>query len=74
MAECECLVKCLFFNDRMQNIPAVANMLKDKYCHGNSSECARYMVFKSLGRERVPGDLFPNQVDRAEKIIAEAAA
>jgi hypothetical protein len=29
------------------------------------------MVFKALGRERVPADLFPNQTDLAEKLIAQ---
>ena len=31
------------------------------------------MVFKAIGRENVPKDLFPNQSDRAKKIINDAS-
>ena len=72
MADCECLAGCLFFNDRMADMPTMANMYKRNYCRGDSSKCARYMVFKALGRESVPVDLFPNMADRARAIIGQA--
>ena len=68
MADCECLPKCPFFNDKMANMPAVANMYKKQFCQGDNSTCARYRVNKS-GAE-VPVDLFPNDSARADKIIA----
>ncbi len=74
MADCECLAKCIFFNDRMASKPATAQILKKQYCQGNSSECARYVVFKALGGEHVPPDLYPSQKDRVEKILASARA
>ena len=70
MADCELLAGCIFFNDKMKDMPATANLLKNKYCRNDSSTCARYMVFKALGRPGVPVDLFPQQVEKAEKIIA----
>ncbi len=69
MADCDLIGGCIFFNDKMRNMPATAEILKNKYCRDNSSPCARYMVFKALGRERVPADLFPQQQDKAENII-----
>lgn len=69
MAGCELIEGCIFFNDKMQNMPATANILKSKYCQGDFLSCARYMVFKVLGRPKVPPDLFPQQADRAEQII-----
>lgn len=69
MPDCECLAKCPFFNDKMDSVPAVAEMLKSKFCKGDNSGCARYMVFKTKGREHVPADLFPRHVDRAKEII-----
>ena len=71
MADCECLPKCLFFNDQMANMPAISEMFKKKYCNGDFSQCARYMVFKAVGKEKVPNDLFPNNTDGAEKTILE---
>ncbi len=69
MAECECLPKCPFFHDKMESMPALAGMMKKKYCQGDNSTCARFMVFKAKGRDFVPGDLYPSQQDRAKQII-----
>lgn len=69
MGNCELLNGCIFFNDKMKNMPGTANILKDRYCRTDSSACARYMVFRALGRPRVPPDLFPQQAEKAEKII-----
>jgi hypothetical protein len=70
MADCEVLKGCIFFNDKMTEYPTAAEFLKNKYCRGDNSQCARWMVLKALGRERVPKDLFPNGVDRAQALIA----
>ena len=66
---CECIDNCPFFNDKMANMPAMAEIYKQRYCKGNFQECARYMVFKALGKPSVPSDLFPNQKERALKIL-----
>ena len=71
MAECECLSACPFFNDKMSDVPATAQMMKNKYCLGDKIQCARYMIFSAIGKEYVPSDMFPNMRDRAEKIIQE---
>lgn len=71
MTDCECLAGCLFFNDKLQNMPAAANSLKKRLCKGDNSGCARYMVLVALGRQKVPMDLSPNQVDRAKALIAQ---
>ena len=70
MADCEVLGGCPFFNDKMANMPGTASAFKRKYCQGDNRSCARYMVLKALGKPKVPADLFPNQGDRAKKIIA----
>lgn len=45
-------------------------MYKKKYCEGDNSECARYVVLQQCGAEHVPLDLFPNMTKKAEEIIA----
>lgn len=72
MAECECLQGCPFFNDRMQNMPALANIMKKRYCMNDFGSCARHMIFEKLGKEAVPSDLYPNQADKAREILAAA--
>ncbi|MDA8121972.1 MAG: hypothetical protein M0Z38_05320 [Deltaproteobacteria bacterium] len=69
MADCKMLEKCIFFNDKMQNMPAVADIYKQNYCRGDFSKCARFMVAEALGKEKVPSTLFPNQVELASEII-----
>ena len=71
MPNCEMLEKCIFFNDKMANMPSTANVIKLKYCNEDSTGCARFMVCTALGREKVPPDLFPNQVDQARQVIAQ---
>jgi len=70
MAECELLKGCIFFNDKMKVSDELAEMYKQRFCLGDNSKCARYTVFKKLGRENVPADLFPNMFERAKKIMA----
>lgn len=70
MAECKVLSTCPFFNDKMANMPGTAAVFKRKDCQGDKSQCARYIILEALGKPKVPADLFPNQEDRARKIIA----
>ena len=70
MVECECLARCPFFNDKMANMPATTEMYKRKYCRGDNSQCGRYVVFKALGRERVPTDLYPHELERAQQLAS----
>lgn len=69
MSECTLISGCIFFNDKMANRPATAEILKDKYCKGDFDECARMIIVKALGRAKVPADLFPNQTTRVQEII-----
>jgi hypothetical protein len=67
MADCERLVTCNFFNDELADMPASANAMKNTYCHGNKSECARYMLISHGISAR---DLFPIEHERAEQILS----
>ena len=70
MAECELLAECLFFQDKLINMPAIADIMKKQYCLLGFSDCGRYLVAKALGRELVPDNLFPNNMKRAKIIIS----
>jgi hypothetical protein len=70
MPDCELVAKCIFFNDKMASMPAMAGAMKKKYCHGDNAKCARYVVCMALGRENVPADLTPSQTDRAKKLLS----
>ncbi len=70
MGECELTAGCIFFNDKMANMPSMTSMMKSVYCQSDPDKCARLMIVKAVGREKVPADLFPNQVDKAKEIIS----
>ena len=70
MAECECKPGCPFFNGKMSDQDGLGSIFKKQYCLSNNSECARYMVFKKLGKAAVPANLYPNKKDRALEILA----
>lgn len=71
MADCELLEGCLFFNDKMSVDEGLGAMYKNRYCQGDNSQCARYVVAKKLGREKVPANLYPNMLDKANELIAQ---
>lgn len=48
MADCERISNCDFFNDRLKQMPATANMFKRQYCYGNQDNCARNRVLTFL--------------------------
>jgi len=70
MADCERLTECMFFNDKLENMPAVAVLLRKLFCHGEYTRCARYRVTKALGNENIPSDLFPGNSLRARVILS----
>jgi len=69
MAECKSLSTCPFFNDQMANMPGKTVMIKKKYCLGNNTQCARFIVAGKLGKENVPSDLYPDDLERADEIL-----
>ena len=68
MADCELLQRCPFYNDEMKKTDGLGALYRQRYCVGDNSTCARYMVFRTLGRSAVPEDLYPNMVQRANEI------
>jgi hypothetical protein len=67
---CALIETCIFFNDKMANMPSMAKMYKERYCIEDHMSCARFQVFEAIGRENVPKDLYPNEQDRVALIIA----
>lgn len=71
MAECELLSECSrFFTLKLSRLPCSAQIYKIRYCYGNKTLCARYLVCISLCKEQVPMDLFPNHAGKARAFIA----
>jgi len=72
MANCENLEFCPFFQDRMEKKSVLTYVYKQRFCNGDASECARYVAIKYLGKGNFPTDLYPNEMARVRKLIANA--
>lgn len=71
MATCEKLAKCPFYQGKMSMDSGIGSMYKQKYCEGDKTLCARYIVATTLGPEFVTNSLYPNMDKQAQKIIEE---
>lgn len=69
MAICEKLSKCPFYQGTMSMESGLGKMYKQKYCEGDKTICARYMVATTVGPEFVTNKLYPNMTDTAKSII-----
>lgn len=67
--KCENLKGCIFYNDKMDIESGLGRIYKQKYCEGDKTLCARYIVANKIGKENVPADLYPNMHERAKKIL-----
>jgi hypothetical protein len=58
------------FCERLRSISESASeTYTQKYCKGDFSACARYMVTEALGLNAVPEAMLPNETDRALRVI-----
>ena len=71
MAVCEKLSKCPFYQGQMSMESGLGSMYKKKYCEGDKTTCARYMIATKLGPQYVTTSIYPNMTDLAKKMIAE---
>ena len=71
MASCRYRRACAFFRNDMEYMPGTSGLYRQRYCHKDSASCARYAIYKALGPEVVPPDLFPYQHNRVETVLAE---
>ena len=71
MPDCEFLQECLFFNDKLKNMPKASDMLKKTYCKWHFNKCARHKVAIGLGKSAIPMDMYPGDIRRANEILIQ---
>ncbi|RPJ09128.1 MAG: hypothetical protein EHM28_02415 [Spirochaetaceae bacterium] len=70
MDTCELMHKCRFLNEKIADLPLVVHIMKKTFCTGSKGHCARYIIFRALGNDGLPPDLFPNHLYRAHEILS----
>ncbi|MCR5698811.1 MAG: hypothetical protein K6G52_04105 [Treponemataceae bacterium] len=72
MTTCSRLEKCPFYKNKLIIEMGVGDFLKKEYClSGNYDKCARLLVASTVGVEYVDDTLYPNNLDKAKKIISQ---
>lgn len=66
---CELAEYCQFFNDKMQNMPKTAAFIKERLCFGDYASCNRFRIYKKFGKENIPLDLGPDDIEEVKKVI-----
>ena len=70
MPECEFAEGCDLRGRLFRPSPMLVQEYEGTYCDADRSQCARYMVAREFGSDKVPLDLLPFQIDRAKEAIA----
>ncbi len=70
METCEFLDSCPFYLGTIVVKEADTETLKDEYCRKSPLRCARHMIAVSLGEDKIPEDLYPDEKMKAYEIIA----
>ncbi len=72
MNECEKIDRCQFFLQIMPGMPQTSKLVRNFYCMGNFTRCARYQVGKMLGLQAVPDNLSPSDRLQADLLLETA--
>ncbi len=71
MYRCTHTVTCPFFSAAVGYSPGLFEAMRDRYCLGDNSDCARFLAIEAVGRDRVPDELLPSDVDALERLMQE---
>jgi len=69
---CEFISSCIFYDHNRREKPVTMTIYRTIYCDLDFERCARNIVARELGHDRVPIDLNPNHTDRLKEIIGTA--
>ncbi len=71
MAKCVWADICIFFNEEVGFSPEMNQTMRERFCLGDSSGCARLEALDILPLPVIPEDLIPTENDRLKAIFAE---
>jgi len=69
MATCEYRTSCVFLNKMVVDSAHTTDDLRDKYCNGEFSKCARLIIYKYCGDDYVPDNLSPDSLNRQQRFL-----
>lgn len=70
MAVCEYTEVCVFFNVEVGYSPQLQASMREAYCLGDNSNCARLLAMDDLPPGQIPDDLIPTEHERLAELVA----
>lgn len=74
MSRCQWTEVCVFFTDDVGYSPEMQEQMREVYCLGDSSDCARLAAIADLPLEEIPDDLIPTDHERLAVLVEEFQA
>ncbi|MBZ4660587.1 MAG: hypothetical protein JG766_2510, partial [Desulfacinum sp.] len=68
MVCCDLKPTCCFFLTECRK--SCNGRLRERYCDGDYTGCARYITARAVGKGQVPDDLLPEEVDRLRDLFS----
>ncbi|MBA4370370.1 MAG: hypothetical protein C0418_02190 [Coriobacteriaceae bacterium] len=72
MEVCAWAETCPFFSDEKEYSPELYHVMRERYCFGDSSTCARKRAALCVSRENVPKTMLPADEDELRRLCEEA--
>jgi len=69
MPICELIDSCAFYNRELRISSERQEAYIKRFCKFDQSQCARFKVYKTLGKEKIPSGMLPNQFEMASGLI-----
>ncbi len=73
MADCTYMPDCAFYHDRLDGMPYSKDYMKGLFCHRQSEACARHLYQHHKISRKVPEDLMPYEMGRAQQFMDGAS-
>lgn len=69
---CEQLSCCALIREKSDVVPLTIDIMKMKYCVGDKTRCARYLLLQVFEMRDIPGELWPSDEVKALALMEEA--
>jgi hypothetical protein len=64
MSRCQWAEVCVFFTDEVGYSPELQQKMREEYCLGDNTSCARLLAMEFLPADRIDDDLLPTDLAR----------
>lgn len=71
LSTCRLIETCIFFNAEVGYSPDLQAVMRQQYCLGDSSQCARLLALEFMPREELPPDMIPTDHEQLERLRRE---